>query len=391
MVDRESLSKVETAIRAIKDGHMVIMVDEEDRENEGDLVFAAEHCTPQMVNFMAKEARGLICLTLETALVERLNLPMMDDATKTSPSQGTAFTVSIEAKQGVTTGISAADRSHTIKVAIDEKTGPADIVVPGHIFPLKARPGGVLERAGHTEGSVDLARLAGCKGAGVICEIMNDDGTMARMPDLVAFSKQHDIPIIAISDLIQYKLEKEPIVKEIERRHIITAKGTFESVIFQNTITQRKHFSLIKGSDFHKNIVDVRVHHARPLADVFGTKDGAGFRVDYGLNMLNQTNHGVFIYLTDEEPRNDLMDIDIQYLSAHHEADKPTGNATRTEPSRPMDERLLGTGAQILRGLGVKEMRIHTTSKRNFVGLGGYGLKIVESQTMQIPKRKAND
>ena len=212
------LSRIQEAIDAIKNGGMVIMVDDEDRENEGDLVLAADAVTPEHINFMAKYARGLICLTLEPDLVDRLKLPMMEDSTKRLPSQGTAFTVSIEARDGVTTGISAADRAHTVKVAVDPNAKPEDIVVPGHIFPLKARPGGVLERAGHTEGSVDLAKLAGFTGGGVICEIMNDDGSMARMPDLETFAKEHNIPIVAIADLIQYRLLKESMVEEVKRQ-----------------------------------------------------------------------------------------------------------------------------------------------------------------------------
>lgn len=201
----ESILKVKRAIDAIKQGHMVIMTDHEDRENEGDLVFAADHCSAEHINFMAKEARGLICLTLEYHIVEKLKLPMMKDRYRNSPEKETAFTMSIEARDGVTTGISAADRSHTILVAINEQTTPSDLVIPGHIFPLKARPGGVLKRPGHTEGSVDLARLAGLTPAGVICEIMNDDGTMARLPELKSFSQKHNIPIVSIDDLILYR------------------------------------------------------------------------------------------------------------------------------------------------------------------------------------------
>ena len=216
------VARVQAAIKAIQNKGMVIMVDDEDRENEGDLVLAAELCTAEHVNFMAKEARGLICLTLETGLVDRLELPMMGDSSKKLPSQGTAFTVSIEARDGVTTGISAADRAKTIQVAIADETKPEDIVVPGHIFPLKARAGGVLERAGHTEGSVDLARMAGFKGAGVICEIMNDDGSMARMPDLEVFAEKHAIPIVAIADLIHYRLLNDSFVKLVEEKIIAT-------------------------------------------------------------------------------------------------------------------------------------------------------------------------
>ena len=251
------VASVEAAISAIKNGKMVIMVDDEDRENEGDLVFAADCVNSEHINFMAKEARGLICLTLEPKLVNKLKLPMMEDTTKKDPTQSTAFTVSIEARRGVTTGISAADRAHTIKVAIDKSTMPEDIVVPGHIFPLKAREGGVLERAGHTEGSVDIAKLAGLSGAGVICEIMNDDGTMARMNDLEVFAKKHDLQIVAIADLIQYRLMRESMVKVVSEGDINTDFGTFKAKVFRSLVDRSEHLALIKGDDFENQLVDV--------------------------------------------------------------------------------------------------------------------------------------
>ncbi len=374
---------VELAIATIKAGKMVIMVDEVDRENEGDLVFAAEFSTPQHINFMVKEARGLVCLTLEPQFIQRLNLPMMGDSTKTKPNQSTAFTVSIEARDGVTTGISAADRSHTIKVAIDDQTNPDDIVVPGHIFPLRAREGGVLERAGHTEGSVDIAKLAGLKGAAVICEIMNDDGTMARLPDLSAFSEKHNIPIVAISDLIKYRLNRESLVKVIQRGRCETSEGTFDSVLFYNVISRQKHLALTKGSDFSNHVVDVRVHNQRPLADAL-CRDSSyvGFRLKYGLKLLREAERGVFLYLMSDD-HDALIEQDFTWL------DPERGAVSFNQDARAlvkMDERMLGTGSQILRELGVKKMRIHTTSRRNFVGLSAYGLDIVESQIMDLPE-----
>lgn len=377
VVEQEQIiSRVHTAIETIKSGGMVIMVDDEDRENEGDLVIAADVITPAHINFLAKEARGLICLTLEPHLVDRLKLPMMGDSTKKVPSQGTAFTVSIEAREGVTTGISAADRAHTIKTAISDQASPEDIVVPGHIFPLKARAGGILERAGHTEGSVDLAKLAGFKGAGVICEIMNDDGTMARMPDLEIFAKKHQIPIVAIADLIHYRLLKDSMVEQIERYPIRTKHGVFEAALFRNQVDQSEHFALIKGSPFEEQVVDVRVHSQRALIDAIAHPERSGFRLEYGLKLLERVEHGVFLYLTRQQ-ESLLEDLKVM---AH---DLESGREGSQAPSRGMDIRLHGMGAQILRNLGVKQMRIHNTSPIALKGLSGFGLEIIDTELMK--------
>ena len=373
----DALEKVSRAIEQIKQGKMVIMVDEEDRENEGDLVFAAEFASQELVNFMAKEARGLICLTLAESFVDRLKLPMMGDLGRAPGVQSTAFTVSIEARQGVTTGISAADRAHTIRVAIDEQSGPQDIVVPGHIFPLRAKPGGVLERAGHTEGSVDIARMAGLKGAAVICEIMNDDGSMARLPDLQEFSKKHDIPIIAIDDLIKVRLQQEAMIEKIRETMVETQFGSFRGVLFRNKLTGQDHLALVKGQPFHDSLVEVRVHHQRPLADVFASPEyPAGQRLCYGLRMLKEAEHGVLLYLCADDP-NALLAEDLAWL----EQKQP---ASLSVPRVKMDDKMLGMGAQILRSLGVRRMRIHTTSKRKFTAISAYGLEIVEAQTMAM-------
>ena len=368
------LNRVSEAIEATKAGKMVIMVDDEDRENEGDLVLAAESVTAEQINFLAKYARGLICLTLEPEMVDALKLPMMEDSTKRLPSQATAFTVSIEAREGVSTGISAADRALTIQVAIADGAKPEDIVVPGHIFPLKARAGGVLERAGHTEGSVDLAKLAGFKGAGVICEIMNDDGTMARMPDLEVFAKEHDIPIVAIADLIQYRLLKETMVEEIDRQEILTDAGAFTSVLFRNTVDQSEHLALVKGTDFADHIVDVRVHGQKQLSDSIGSREnGVGKRLAHGLNMLNEVDRGVFIYLT--RPAQSLSS-EFAELVADFKQEPKAKPAIQVQG---VDVRMHGTGAQIIRSLGVSKMRIHTTSPLALKGLSGFNLEIVET------------
>lgn len=375
------LPRVHRAIETLRKGGMVIMVDDEDRENEGDLVLAAEHATPQVINFMAKEARGLICLTLEPAIVDRLKLPMMEDTTKTLPDQRTAFTVSIEARDGVTTGISAADRSHTIKVAIAPNTMPNDIVVPGHIFPLKARPGGVLERAGHTEGSVDLARMAGLSGAGVICEIMNDDGTMARMGDLEAFSRKHDIPMVAIADLISYRLQRESLVEIAAQYPVQTSAGVFEGILFRNIVDKTTHFALIKGRDFADKVVDVRVHSQRPLVDVFADGlNGGRFRIEAGLQMLANADAGVLLYLTNPIDLTSQLQRDLAAL--HDDAERKTASDSAAAMP-PMDLRLHGTGAQILRALGVHKMRLHTTSVRPLKGLSGFGIEITDTCILQ--------
>ena len=295
----KSISRVIAAIDVIRSGGMVIMVDDEDRENEGDLVFAAEFATAAKINFMAKEARGLICLPLAPALVSSLKLPLMDDVTKGPGDHTTAFTVSIEARHGVTTGISAADRAHTVCVAAAEGARPEDLVVPGHIFPLKARSGGVLERSGHTEGSVDIARLAGCRPAAVICEIMNDDGTMSRMPDLEAFATKHHLPIVTIEDLIAYRLMRDSLVKIISSGVMETSRGPFESFLFESILDRSQHLVLIKGKDlFSERIVDVRVHRQRPITDVFSTSElGGRHLIDYGLDMLLRSDAAALLYL----------------------------------------------------------------------------------------------
>ncbi len=378
-IDQEKLiARVHTAIETIKKGGMVIMVDDEDRENEGDLVFAAECVTPQLINFMAKEARGLICLTLEPSIVDRLKLPMMADTTKHLPYQGTAFTVSIEAREGVSTGISAADRSHTVKVAIHPDTQPEDIVVPGHIFPLKARAGGVLERAGHTEGSVDLAKLSGLRGAAVICEIMNDDGTMARMQDLEVFAEKHNIPLIAIADLIQFRLMHESMVEEVSRTKIQTSQGPVEAIMFRNTVDKLEHLALVKGDQFEQHVIDVRVHTQQPLVDVFADRNlGSGFRLQKGLEILNQQDRGALIYL--QNPQASWMqDFHAMIADVTH---KPEDSSQ----VRRMDLRLHGTGAQILRALGIQKMRVHSSSPMVLKGLSGFGLEIIENNIIQKP------
>jgi 3,4-dihydroxy 2-butanone 4-phosphate synthase / GTP cyclohydrolase II len=366
----KSISRVMDAIELIRKGGMVIMVDDEDRENEGDIVFAAEHATPEKINFMAKEARGLICLPLAPEYVDLLKLPLMDDATKGAGGHTTAFTVSIEARHGVTTGISAADRAHTVLVAVGDGVKPEDLVVPGHIFPLRAKKGGVLERSGHTEGSVDLSRLAGCKPAAVICEIMNDDGTMARMTDLQAFSKKHNLPIISIEDLIAYRLTRDSLVKIIDRGHVDTAEGRFETFVFESIIDNTQHLALVKGKDlFGSSIVDVRVHRQKAFLDVFtrGHKGSCNL-VDYGLKMLGSCEAAVLVYLSYSDHAGGFADF-------KEITSQPISDESKVHG---MDSRLLGVGAQIIRSLGIHRMRTHVTQHRTLKGLAGFGLEVTE-------------
>jgi len=383
---KKSIDRVLKAVETVKNGGMVIMTDDEDRENEGDLVFAASEVNADKINFMAKEARGLICLTLESSIVQKLNLPMMEAQGSGDTKMSTAFTVSIEAKEGVTTGISAADRAKTIEVAIAEETTPKDIVVPGHIFPLKAKSGGVLERAGHTEGSVDLARLAGKKPAAVICEIMNDDGEMARLPDLEKFSEKFEIPIVSIEDLITFRLLKDNLIEEIHRAPYQCVDGTYTGIWFRSTVDLRTHFALVKGDDFENSVVDVRVHKQRPIADVFSSpKTGGRSRIDFGLKMLAESEKAVFVYLSPEDPNMAMLSELENMLPSNEKSGGGSSGAPSSmeSTSGTLDSRLYGIGAQILRNLNVSKMRVHLSSKRSIKGLGGFGLEITDMKVLE--------
>lgn len=359
------VEKIERICQHIRAGGMVIMVDDESRENEGDLVMAAEAASPASINFMAKEGRGLICLPMEGAMIERLQLPMMSDHSKNIESRKTAFTVSIEAKAGVSTGISAQDRATTIQVAIHDDTGPGDLVVPGHVFPLKARDGGVLTRAGHTEGSVDLVRLAGCKPASVICEIMNDDGTMARRDDLEVFSQEHNIPIISIEEIITYRMIFDSYVREVKREFITTSYGEYEAVWFESELDQTQHVAFVKGCDLTHHTTEVRVYRQKFLTDIFGPAELNGAqarirRVDYGFEMLARSQHGVYLYLSSPPA----------HLSRARAQDSGVPDMAK------MDARLYGIGAQILRKLGVKKLILNTITPRGLIAIGGFGLEV---------------
>ena len=380
-IDSAVLERVHRAIEDTRAGKMVILVDDEDRENEGDLTMAAELVTADAINFMATHGRGLICLALCEEQVQRLDLPMMSVPGRGGPPLGTAFTVSIEAAHGVTTGISAADRARTIAVASDLHSGPNDVVTPGHVFPLKAREGGVLVRTGQTEGAVDLARLAGLRSAGVICEIMKDDGTMARMPDLEVFAAKHDLRILTIADLIQYRLQTELLVR---RLHESTLKldltnSTWSAVAYEVVVGNRQALALIKGEISGDDPVLCRVHTGSCIADVFSsTHNDGGENLREALRLIEKEGRGVLLYLDSKR----TLAEELTALSTPP-APRDSGSALITGADGRLCNarqilRKFGFGAQVLADLGARKLRLLTNSQRKIAGLTGYGLEIVE-------------
>jgi len=372
---------IEDALTEIRKGHMIILVDDEDRENEGDLVCAGEMVTPEIINFMAKHGRGLICLALHPEIVDRLGLPLMVD-NNDSPF-GTNFTVSIEAREGVTTGISAADRARTIRVAVDPEARADDIVRPGHIFPLRAKRGGVLVRAGQTEGSVDLARLAGLRPAGVVCEIMDDDGTMARYPRLRTFADEHGMKLVTIKDLIAYRKHREVLVKRMAEATLPTELGDFRVVGYQNVETDDDYVALVAGEWKRDEPVLVRVHSQCLTGDVFHSKRcDCGAQLHAAMRMVAQAGKGVILYLPQEGRGIGLINKIKAYSLQEQGADTVEANHRLGFKE---DLRDYGIGAQILSNLGVAKMRLITNNPRKIVGLGGHDLEVVDRVPLQMP------
>jgi 3,4-dihydroxy 2-butanone 4-phosphate synthase/GTP cyclohydrolase II len=372
---------IKQAIKDIKNGKMVILVDDEDRENEGDLTMAAQAVTPEAINFMATYGRGLICLSLDSKIADRLDLPMMVD--NNTSQYGTGFTVSIEAKRGVTTGISAADRATTILTAVADGTTPNDIARPGHIFPLRARDGGVMVRIGQTEGSVDLARLAGMKPAGVICEIMDDDGTMARMPSLEKFAKKHGIGICTVADLVKYRLKHESFVKRAAQTIIPTrVGGEFKIIAYENDLDNLTHIALVKGEIDPEKEILVRVHSECMTGDIFSSlRCDCQDQLHSAMAMMEEEGSGVLLYLRQEGRGIGLVNKLKAYEYQRQGMDTVEANE---KLGFKADMRDYGVGAQMLVDLGVKKMRLLTNNPKKMIGLEGYGLSVVEQVPIEV-------
>jgi 3,4-dihydroxy 2-butanone 4-phosphate synthase / GTP cyclohydrolase II len=380
-------STIEEALEDIRAGKMVVVCDGEDRENEGDLVMAGQFATPEAVNFMAKEARGIICLALTPERCDKLGLDLMS-AKNESPFE-TAFTVSIEAREGVTTGTSAHDRAKTIQAAIDPESGADDIVVPGHIFPLKARSGGVLERAGHTEAGVDLARLAGLNPAGVICEVMNDDGTMARVPDLVPYCERHGLRMITVADLIAYRRRNDRLVERVVETSLPTGFGEFTAVGYRSLVDNKHHVAMVKGDVSGKKDVLVRVHSECLTGDVFHSlRCDCGEQLESALAMIEREGEGVLLYLAQEGRGIGLLNKLRAYKLQEGGLDTVDANL---KLGLPADLRDYGIGAQILVDLGLTSIRILTNNPKKIIGMEGYGLSVSDQIPIQSVPNPHNE
>ena len=386
VAESSSFATIAEAIEDIRSGKLVVVVDAADRENEGDLTIAAQFATPEAINFMAMHARGLICLCLTAERCDDLGLRQMTDRNE-APHE-TAFTVSIEARDGVTTGISAADRARTIQVAIDPTKGPLDIVQPGHVFPLRARPGGVLQRAGQTEAAVDLARLAGLNPAGVICEIMNDDGTMARVPDLITYCRRHDLKMVTVADLIEYRRRTEKLVERITSVRLPTAYGDFTAVAFRETLTGKHHVALVRGEVEGGADVLVRVHSECLTGDVFHSlRCDCGEQLELAMARIADEERGVLLYMAQEGRGIGLLNKLKAYELQESGLDTVEANL---ELGFPADAREYGIGSQILADLGLSTIRILTNNPRKIAGIEGFGLKVVEQVPIEISPNAEN-
>ena len=380
------LDSIDEAVKDIKKGKLTIIVDSKERENEGDLIMAAEKVTPESINFMATHGRGLICVPMEHEQLTKLNLESM--VQNNNERHRTDFTISVDAKEGITTGISAFDRARTIKVLIDKKSTPRNLVKPGHIFPLRAKSGGVLKRAGHTEAAVDIAKLAGLFPAGIICEIMNDDGTMARLPELVKFSKKFNLKIVSIADLIKYRRKKEKLVFKDAEANLPSIYGTFKIISYKNILDDTTHIALVKGKIKGNEPVLVRMHSECLTGDIFGSlRCDCREQLHTALKMIEKKNRGVLIYM-----RQEGRGIGIgNKIKAYRLQDKGMDTVEANQAlGFPPDLRDYGIGAQILVDLGVKKIRLLTNNPKKIIGIKGYGLEIVERIPSEIKPNKIN-
>jgi 3,4-dihydroxy 2-butanone 4-phosphate synthase/GTP cyclohydrolase II len=377
---------IEQAIEDIRDGKFVVVVDAADRENEGDLTIAAQFATPEAINFMATYGRGLVCLCLTGERCDALGLKPMTHENETP--YGTAFTVSVEAREGISTGISAHDRSRTIQVAIDPSKGPRDLVQPGHTFPLRAKPGGVLQRAGQTEAAVDLARLAGLNPAGVVCEIMNEDGTMARVPDLIPYCEQHGLTMVTVADLIEYRRRTEKLVERATSVRLPTAYGEFTAVAFRETLTGKHHVALVKGEVDGREDVLVRVHSECLTGDVFHSlRCDCGEQLEQALVRIGAEERGVLLYMAQEGRGIGLLAKLKAYELQENGLDTVEANL---ELGFPPDAREYGIGSQILADLGLTTIRILTNNPRKITGIEGFGLRVTEQVPIEVSPNAEN-